>query len=141
MALAQLDGSVPAHEEVRASVLAGTNIFGEPSRVRFRRELLVREGGWDNRFPHLKDQATYVRIMRHGNMIALRKPLASFRVSAGQWSVRLLGQQAAQSIACHRVLQHRFPDLLPAWEVLIGNSRAPRWHWRDGWHISGCVSG
>lgn len=122
--LARLDGLVTGQEAMRATVLAGTNIFGEPGCVLFRRELLEAEGGWDGALPYLIDQATYVRIMRYGDMVALRKPLASFRISAGQWSVRLLGQQARQSIAFHRMLRQRHPGLLPAWAVVVGDIRS-----------------
>ena len=122
--LARLEGLVSGREAVRASVLAGTNIFGEPGCVMFRRELLDGEGGWDNTFPYLIDQATYTRIMLHGDMIALRRPLASFRINAGQWSVRLMKQQATQAIAFHEGLRELHPGLLSAAETRIGNWRA-----------------
>lgn len=122
--LAGLDGLVPGKAAVRATVRAGTNIFGEPGCVMFRRELLVREGGWDNTFPYLIDQASYTRIMLHGDVVALREPLASFRINAGQWSVRLMKQQADQSIAFHKRLRERDPGLLSAADVMLGNGRA-----------------
>ncbi len=53
--LAGLQGRVSGREAVRRSVRAGTNIFGEPGCVMFRRELLEREGGWDNSSPYLID--------------------------------------------------------------------------------------
>lgn len=122
--LAGLDGRVSGIDAVRATVRAGTNIFGEPGCVLFRRELLEREGGWDSTWPYLIDQATYVRIMLHGDIVTLRKPLASFRISAGQWSVRLIGQHAEQSRAFHRWLRRTHPGLLSAGDVMLGDARA-----------------
>lgn len=122
--LAGLDGRVSGADAVRATVRAGTNIFGEPGCVLFRRDLLEREGGWDSTWPYLIDQATYARIMLHGDMVALRRPLASFRISAGQWSVRLIGQHAEQSRAFHRWLRETHPGLLSAGDVRLGDARA-----------------
>lgn len=122
--LARLDGPVSGVDAVRATVGAGTNIFGEPGCVMFRRDLFEREGGWDSTWPYLIDQATYVRIMMHGDMVAIRKSLASFRISSGQWSVRLIGQHAQQSMAFHRSLRERYPSLLSLGCVLVGNVRA-----------------
>lgn len=122
--LGGLRGCVSGREAVRRSVRAGTNIFGEPGCVMFRRELLVREGGWDNSSPYLIDQATYSRIMLHGDMVALPRTLASFRISQTQWSVRLVKEQAAQAIAFHEALRRRDPSLLSAWDVRVGNAMA-----------------
>lgn len=122
--LAGLAGIVPGREAIRRSVRAGTNIFGEPGSVMFRRELLVREGGWDNAFPYLIDQASYTRIMLHGDMVALHKTLASFRISNTQWSVRLVKAQASQAVAFHNALRASDAALLSAWDVLLGNAMA-----------------
>ena len=122
--LVGLDGLVSGRAAVRAATCAGTNIFGESGCVLLRRELLVREGGWDNTYPYLIDQASYTRIMLHGDMVALREPLASFRINAGQWSVRLTKQQASQAIAFHKALRKRDPSLLSAADVMLGNIRA-----------------
>lgn len=122
--LAGLDGRVSGADALRATVRAGTNIFGEPGCVLFRRDLLEIEGGWDSTWPYLIDQATYARILAHGDMVALRRPLASFRISAGQWSVRLIGQHAGQSRAFHHRLRESRPGLLTAGDVMLGDARA-----------------
>ena len=122
--LAHLDGRVSGKAAARASVRAGTNIFGEPGCVMFRRELLERMGGWDNSHPYLIDQATYTGIMLGGDVFAIRRPLASFRISAGQWSVRLMRSQSDQAIAFHRELRERNPGLISGGDLLLGNLRA-----------------
>jgi glycosyltransferase involved in cell wall biosynthesis len=122
--LGKLTGLVPGRVAVRASVLAGTNIFGEPGCVMFRRDVLELEGGWDNAFPYLIDQASYTRIMMHGDMVAIPSSLASFRISAGQWSVRLMKEQAMQAVAFHEDLHARVPGLLSRTDLVIGNAKA-----------------
>lgn len=122
--LAGLCGRVSGREAVRRSVRAGTNIFGEPGCVMFRRDLLEREGGWDNSSPYLIDQATYTRVMLHGDMVALPRTLASFRISNTQWSVRLVKEQAEQAVAFHQALRVRDPSLLSALDVRVGNTMA-----------------
>lgn len=122
--LAGLRGLVLGRVAVRAAVRAGTNIFGEPACVLFRREILEREGGWDSQFPYLIDQATYTRILLHGNMVALPKVLASFRISSGQWSVRLVRQQAEQAMAFHAALRANNKGMLSRLDLLTGNAKA-----------------
>lgn len=120
--LAGLKGLVSGREAVRRSVRAGTNIFGEPACVLLRRELLLREGGWDNSFPYLIDQGSYTRVLLLGEMVALPQTLASFRISATQWSVRLTNEQATQAMNYHAALRMRAPDLLSAFDVSVGNA-------------------
>ena len=122
--LGPLKGLVSGRDAVRASVLAGTNLFGEPGCVMFRRELLVQAGGWDNSHPYLIDQASYSAIMLQGDMVALRESLASFRINAGQWSVRLMNDQAQQAIDFHNALAAADPQLLSPMTLRVGNLKA-----------------
>ena len=122
--LAHLDGLVSGKAAVRAALRAGTNIFGEPGCVMFRRDLLVHMGGWDNSHPYLIDQATYTGIMLGGDVFAIRRSQACFRISAGQWSVRLMRYQSDQAIAFHRELRRRNPGLISGGDLLLGNLRA-----------------
>ena len=122
--LAGLQGYVEGSEAVRASILAGTNIFGEPGCVLMRRAVFEQVGGWDERFPYLIDQASYSRVMMQGGMVAIDAVLASFRISATQWSVRLVQQQSSQAIGFHEDFAARHPGLLTASELRRGNRRA-----------------
>lgn len=122
--LAGLRGYVPGPEAVRASILAGTNIFGEPGCVMMRRAIFEQVGGWDERFPYLIDQASYSRVMMQGGMFAIDAVQASFRISATQWSVRLVQQQSSQAIAFHKDFFAAHPGLLSAAELRRGNRRA-----------------
>lgn len=122
--LGSLDGLVPGRAAVRATVRAGTNILGEPMCVTFRREYLVRAGGWDGRRGYLIDQATYVRCLLDGDLVAMRRTLGGFRVSQAQWSVALGRQQGSQAIAMHHELAQLHPELLNAVDLAVGDARA-----------------
>src|SRR5882757_464575 len=100
--LGGLRGEVTGTEAVRRTVLAGTNIFGEPASVLFRRAALADAGGWNGRFPYLIDLATYCAVLLHGNLVAVPHPLAAFRVSHSQWSVQLMRAQGDQTIGFQR---------------------------------------
>lgn len=122
--LQSISGLVSGADAVRATVVAGANIFGEPACVMFRRDLLQEEGGWDNTNPYLIDEATYARICFHGDVVAIRRSLATFRISASQWSVRLAKQQSDQAISFHEQIAREHPGVLSRFDLLLGNIRA-----------------
>lgn len=122
--LAGLKGRVAGRQAVRAAVLAGANIFGEPGCVLIRRELHERAGGWDDTHPYLIDEASYVNVLLETDFYALDRSLAGFRLSAGQWSVNLARQQAAQAVGFHRALARRAPSLLSRTDLVRGNTMA-----------------
>jgi glycosyltransferase involved in cell wall biosynthesis len=122
--LAGLRGEVDGAEAIRRTVLAGTNIFGEPASVLFRRAALVEAGGWDARFPYLIDQATYCAVLLQGSLVAVPRTLASFRISQSQWSVQLVHAQADQAIGFSREFAATHPGLLGPHHLLVGNLRA-----------------
>ena len=122
--LAGLRGEVDGAEAIRRTVLAGTNIFGEPASVLFRRTALVDAGGWDDRFPYLIDQATYCAVLLRGSLVAVPRSLAAFRVSQSQWSVQLVRAQAEQAIGFSREFAAEHPGLLGPRHLLVGRLRA-----------------
>ncbi len=119
-----LRGEVIGTEAIRRTVLAGTNIFGEPASVMFRRAALADAGGWDSSFPYLIDLATYCAVLLHGNLVAVPRPLAAFRVSQSQWSVELVRAQADQTIGFQSELATAHPGLLSRRHLLVGSARA-----------------
>jgi len=122
--LADLNGLVNGRDAIRATVRAGTNIFGEPACVLLRRDLLEATQWWTDAYPYLLDEASYVNVLFHGDVVAIREPLASFRVSASQWSVRLARLQSDQVASFHRSLREIDPSLLSGTDVLVGNFKA-----------------
>jgi len=122
--LAGLRGEVSGTEAIRRTVLAGTNIFGEPASVLFRRDALIDVGGWDARFPYLIDEATCCAVLLRGNLVAVPRSLAAFRVSESQWSVQLVRAQANQAVGFSREFAAAHPGLLGQRDLLVGNIRA-----------------
>ena len=121
--LAGLHGLVSGQVAARRAVRVGSNIFGEPACVLVDRAALERVGWWNSEFPYLVDQASYIALMLDADIVALPVTLASFRVSAGQWSVALARQQTAQAQGFHRALRAKQPTLLSDQDVRIGNAR------------------
>lgn len=121
--LSGLSGLVSGPAAIRKTVRSGTNIFGEPGCVLLRTDALSRTW-WDDSFPYMLDVATYAHVMASGDVVALPGSLASFRVSANQWSVRLANHQAKQAADFHRSLRDGNPSMLSERDVRIGNLRA-----------------
>lgn len=122
--LAGMRGAVDGREAIRRTVAAGTNVFGEPACVMFRREALVDAGGWDDRWPYLLDEATYANVLMAGDLVAVPESLAEFRLNSGQWSVALARSQAEQAVAFHRAMHESRPDVVTGTDVALGNARA-----------------
>jgi hypothetical protein len=122
--LGGLRGEVTGKAAIRRTVLAGTNICGEPGSVLFRRDALSDVGGWDGRFPYVIDQATYCAVLVRGSLMAVPGPLAAFRLSRSQWSVQLTRAQCNQAIALHHELGAVHPGLLDRDDLLVADARA-----------------
>lgn len=128
--LGGLEGTVPGTEALRRGVLRGANIFGEPCCVLLDRSALEKVGGWHGDPGYMIDQGTYSRVLLHGDFVAVPGPLAAFRVSASQWSVRLTRQQADSAAEMHRQLQALSPETLSAADVRRGNRMARLRSWQ-----------
>jgi glycosyltransferase involved in cell wall biosynthesis len=89
-------GIVAARTLVRQCVRRGTNVIGEPGSVLFRRQLGVTVGKFDASIGYVLDLDYWVRLLLHGDAYYLAKPLASFRVSGGSWSVRIGARQSQE---------------------------------------------
>jgi hypothetical protein len=125
--LAGLRGEVTGIDAIRRTVLAGTNIFGEPPTALFRREALVDAGGWEPNRPFLFDLATYCRVLLHGNgnLVAVPRPLWAFRLSGAQETVRTYKHtQTDDVIGFFRELAAAHPGLLSRRHLLVGSTRA-----------------
>jgi glycosyltransferase involved in cell wall biosynthesis len=119
-----LTGRVPGRVAVRHTVVAGSNIFGEPACVLVRREILERAGGWDGRHPYVIDEATYVNVLLLGDFLGIDTALAAFRLSSSQWSVHLAREQSDQVIGFHHQLADDEPGLLSRADLFRGDAMA-----------------
>jgi glycosyltransferase involved in cell wall biosynthesis len=122
--IGHLTGRHSGRQAIRATVRAGTNIFGEPACVMMRRDALARANNWAAGEEYLIDEATYVSVLAQGDFVGIDRALASFRVNAGQWSVRLMKAQARQAIAFHEKIRNEFPSVVRNGDVRLGNLRA-----------------
>jgi hypothetical protein len=116
-------GRVDGAAALRAVVRSGANPLGEPACVMMRRSALA-EAGWWAPLDFYIDLGTYAKVLVQGNMVAVRRPLAAFRVSAGQWSVRLARSQAREALAFNRLAQELAPQVISARDVRLGDVRA-----------------
>jgi len=122
--LGGLTGRVDGREAARRAVMAGTNIFGEPGCVLMRRDALEKAGGWADTEPYVIDQQTFCNVLMAGDFYAVPRSLASFRMSATQWSVNLARQQSDQVVAFHERLAADNPGLLSRADLVRGNTLA-----------------
>jgi glycosyltransferase involved in cell wall biosynthesis len=125
--LAGLQGEVSGIEAIRRTVLAGTNIFGEPPTALFRRDALIDAGGWERHRPFLFDLATYCRVLLHNNanLVAVPRALWAFRLSGFQETVKTYSRsQTEDVIGFYRELAAENPGLLSRRHLLIGSTRA-----------------
>jgi len=122
--LAGLVGLVPGRVAARHTVLAGSNIFGEPACVLIRRRSLQDASGWDGQFPYVIDEATYVSVLLRGDFLGIDQALAAFRLSSSQWSVHLARDQSTQVVGFHHRLADAAPGLLTRTDLFRGDSRA-----------------
>jgi glycosyltransferase involved in cell wall biosynthesis len=122
--LGGLSGRVPGREAIRRSVVKGANIFGEPCCVLLRRTTLDAVGGWHGDPGFVIDQATYCRVLLHGDLVTTTGSLAAFRLSSTQWSVALARQQARSVAEMHRQLAVLAPGLLTRGDLRLGAARA-----------------
>ena len=122
--LPHLAGRVNGRKAIRATIRSGTNVFGEPACVMVRRSSLVAAGLWDPRFPYLIDEATYARVLLAGDLYAVPRALASFRISDTQWSVKLTNEQYRQASGFHQWVRDSHPEVISRWDVMLGNAAA-----------------
>jgi hypothetical protein len=89
-----------------------------------RRDVLLAVGGWMPDFPYLIDQATYSKVLLHGDFAPDLSVGAAFRMSDTQWSVALAGEQARQARGFHHWMRAQRPDVASSMDVAVGDFRA-----------------
>ena len=120
--LAGLSGRVDGTKALRRSILAGTNIFGEPSAVMFRRQVAVEVGGFRDKYKFLPDLDFYARLLEHGDVYAQEEPVARFRVSTGSGSVTMAKTQGGQMRSF--IGEMSALSRVPLWAAFFGQGTA-----------------
>jgi len=113
-------GLIDGPTALRASYSHGTNIFGEPLAILFRREPFNTALSWDDERPFLLDLELYTRMLLDGPIAVRRQSIGAFRVSSSSWSTRLVRSQTEQL----RSWQREVEGLLQPRPNLIQRQRA-----------------
>ncbi|MDD5296581.1 MAG: glycosyltransferase [Rhodocyclaceae bacterium] len=74
----------------------GTNLVGEPGAVLFRSESARQVGYFSGKIPYVIDLDYWFRLLEYGDAFYIDKPLSSFRVSKGSWSVEIGAKQSSE---------------------------------------------
>ncbi len=90
------NGLVKGRRALETGCRRGTNIFGEPLAVLFRRESLLEALPWEDDQPFLLDMFMYAKVLRKHDLVVRRQSIGAFRVSSASWSTRLASQQRNQ---------------------------------------------
>jgi len=83
------EGIIPSHDLIKKSIRLGTNLIGEPGAVMFRKSLAEEIGSFDGSISYIIDLDYWFRLLLNGNAYYIAKPLASFRVASGSWSIEI----------------------------------------------------
>ena len=94
--LGPLVGFVASDAALRATVRAGTNLLGEPSAVMLRRASLPTAEPFRAAAGYCLDWDLWVRVLEQHPMVALRQPVAVFRVHGGSDSVSVFSRRQLQ---------------------------------------------
>ena len=74
----------------------GTNIYGEPLAVMFRRDAMRAALPWNDEHPFLLDMFFYATVLREHDLVVRRQCIGAFRISTSSWSTRLAAKQRDQ---------------------------------------------
>lgn len=108
-----------AAEAFRSCVRSGTNLFGEPASVMFRRAALP-EPLLDRRWTYAVDLDLYLRTASGGRAVVDDRLLAAFRVSQRQLSAALAARQAREMRAFFSEVRRLHPAAVGAGDQLRG---------------------
>ena len=78
---------------LRRMVLRGQNMIGEPSAVLFRRSAWSAVRPYSDENLYMIDVSMWVRLLRHGDVSVVARPLCDFRISPTSLSATLASRQ------------------------------------------------
>jgi len=98
----KMKNPIPGRQLLKKSLLAGTNILGEPSNVTFRTKTFSNALPWSDEYPYCLDLSLYIKVL--GNeLVLLEDSLHSeFRVHRKSLSHEMFWEQSRQYIAFTR---------------------------------------
>lgn len=117
-------GWLPGGQAIRKTVRAGTNIFGEPGAVLFRRSMLPQVGRFDGSLPYMIDLDLWCRLLLHGDAYVIPETLCAFRIWPESMSVKLARKQTDQLRGFFKRLSSRSEFGVRASDICLGSLRA-----------------
>ena len=102
------DGIYDGNILIQKSLRSGTNIFGEPGCVLFRREDLFHALPWNNENPFVIDLELYIRTFAGKRIIVNNSAVMQFRVNSGSTSYSIRKSQSQQYIRLFKVKSYEF---------------------------------
>jgi glycosyltransferase involved in cell wall biosynthesis len=122
--LGKLAGVVAGSKAIRATVQAGTNLFGEPVCVLMRGERLAQCGPFSGARPYVIDLEYWCRLLKLGPLYAQPETVGAFRVALTSLSFQLSGRQNREVLALVRELRDGHPDWVRRQDVASGVLRS-----------------
>lgn len=89
-------GEVLGSVAIRTSYISGTNIFGEPVAMLFRRDPMQSALPWIDDKPYVLDIMFATNILHDSTLIVRRESIGAFRISSSSWSTQLARLQKRQ---------------------------------------------
>ncbi len=89
-------GLVAGAHALEVGCWKGSNIYGEPLAVLFRRDSMQAALPWEDEQPFLLDMYFYAKVMRRSDVVVRRQSIGAFRISTSSWSTRLVLEQRRQ---------------------------------------------
>ena len=83
------EGRLAGLDVVARCIRNGTNLIGEPGAVMLRKQLADATGPFDGQDPYVIDLDYWFRLLAAGDAYYFDRPLASFRIYSGSWSVTI----------------------------------------------------
>lgn len=83
------EGRLAGLDVVARCIRNGTNLIGEPGAVMLRKQLADATGPFDGQDPYVIDLDYWFRLLAAGDAYYFDRPLASFRIYSGSWSVAI----------------------------------------------------
>jgi glycosyltransferase involved in cell wall biosynthesis len=113
-------GRVAGSHALRALVRSGTNPLGEPATVLFRQGLYHTTSGFRGPDLYMIDVDFWCQLLIHGNLYALPRTLAAFRVSDRSLSASIGLRQAVQARRFFQRLGTEHPGIVRRTDVIRG---------------------
>lgn len=102
------DGVYDGNFLIRKSLTSGTNLFGEPGCINFRRDHLIKFIPWNNALPFVIDLDMYLRAFEGKKVLLSKKPVMNYRVHPSTASYLMRRNQSSQLIELFKSNAQKF---------------------------------